>query len=133
MKVYLEYKLRKFQFEMCLLLISVTMSAFFRHYPEFKKYPFPAELTFSWYWYYAMQQNGDDQAAPGVRAMAEKLALRQKITSLASLLLPGIQAQLTLNGIAGSDLESHLEFQRAIRKYHERMWLSSNELSIQNC
>ena len=101
----------------------VALNSFYRHYPQFKKYPFPEELAFSWYWYFAMQQNGDDQAAPGARSMQHKLAQRNDFTNAVAFILPGIQTQLTLNGIAGSDLQQHLDFQQALRNYHEQLRL----------
>ncbi|MDR6570645.1 DUF3526 domain-containing protein [Chitinophaga ginsengisegetis] len=101
----------------------VALNSFYRHYPQFKKYPFPEELAFSWYWYFTMQQNGDDQAAPGARSMQHKLAQRNDFTNAVAFILPGIQTQLTLNGIAGSDLQQHLDFQQALRNYHEQLRL----------
>lgn len=103
---------------------SVTMNSFYEHYPQLKQYPFPQDQTFSWYWYYAMQQNGDDQAAKSLSAMAKKLEQRDRFTNLTAALLPGIQTQLIFNQLAGSDLKSHLEFQKAVRKYHEKLRLS---------
>lgn len=102
---------------------SITMDSFFKHYPQLKKYPFPQEQSFSWYWYYAMQQNGDDQAAQSLSAMSRKLEQRDRFTKITSLILPGIQTQLILNQLAGSDLQNHLEFQMAVRKHHEKLRL----------
>lgn len=102
---------------------SVALNSFYQHYPQFKKYPFPQEQAFSWYWYFAMQQNGDDQAAPGAKAMNRKLQQRSRFTDMAALMMPGIQTQLALNGIAGSDLQQHLQFQQALRRYHEQLRL----------
>jgi len=101
----------------------ITMDKFYRHYPQFKQYPFPEELTFSWYWYYAMQQMGDDDAALSTAKMTAKLNQRQQFTNLSTLLLPGIQTQLGLNEIAGSDLQNHLGFLQALRVYHEKVRL----------
>lgn len=102
----------------------VTMDKFFEHYPQFKKYPFPSELTFSWYWYYAMQQMGDDEAAESAGHMMKKLEERQGFSSISALLFPGIQTQLGLNELAGSDLQSHLNFLKALKAYHEKLRLS---------
>lgn len=102
---------------------SKTMDKFYAHYSQFKQYPFPSELSFSWYWYYAMQQMGDDEASAGARSMAEKLNKRHEFTNLTALFLPGIQTQLRLNELAGSDLENHLKFQQAIKAYHEQIRL----------
>ncbi|SFA53475.1 ABC-2 type transport system permease protein [Pedobacter suwonensis] len=102
---------------------DVTMKPFFKHYPQLKKYPFPEKKTFSWYWYYAMQQMGDDQAFASRLAIEKKLASRQDFTDIFAFFLPTIQTQLGLNKMAGSDLATHLEFQQAVRKYHEQIRL----------
>jgi len=99
---------------------EVTMKPFFEHYPQLKQYPFPADKTFSWFWYYGMQQMGDDQALESRKAVAEKLKLRQHFTSIAALFLPTIQTQLGVNEVAGTDLNAHLAFQEAYRSFHEQ-------------
>lgn len=111
---------------------SKTMDKFYQHYPQFKQYPFPAELSFSWYWYYAMQQMGDDEALAGAISMSEKLVKRHQFTNLTTLFLPGIQTQLRLNEMAGSDLENHLNFQKAVKAYHEKIRLYFYPLIFQN-
>lgn len=100
-----------------------TMARFFQHYPQFRKYPFPADAEFSWYWYYAMQQMGDDEAAGSTERLAEKLTKRQNFSAVTSLFLPGIQAQLKLNELANADLQQHLHFLKALRAYHEKLRL----------
>ncbi|QIL42128.1 DUF3526 domain-containing protein [Pedobacter sp. HDW13] len=102
---------------------SVTMIPFFKHYPELKKYPFPDAKTFSWYWYYGMQQMGDDAAVASRLLIEKKLASRQYFTEVVALFFPSIQMQLGVNVLAGTDLDSHLDFQQAIRKYHESVRL----------
>nr|WP_276903800.1 DUF3526 domain-containing protein [Pedobacter kyonggii] len=102
---------------------EVTMKPFFDHYPQLKQYPFPQEKTFSWFWYYAMQQMGDDQAIASRRAIENKLAARQRFTNTLAFFFPTIQTQLGINNMAGSDLNTHLHFQEAVRKYHEQIRL----------
>jgi len=96
------------------------MKPFFEHYPQLKQYPFPADKTFSWFWYYGMQQMGDDQAVESRKAVAKKLRSRQYFTSIAALFLPTIQTQLCINEVAGTDLNTHLAFQEAYRSFHEQ-------------
>jgi len=102
---------------------EVTMKPFFEHYPELKQYPFPQKKTFSWFWYYAMQQMGDDQAMVSRRAIENKLAARQRFTNTLAFYFPTIQTQLGINNMAGSDLNAHLDFQQAVRNYHEQIRL----------
>jgi ABC-2 type transport system permease protein len=102
---------------------KVTMDKFFAHYPQFRKYPFSEDEAFSWFWYYAMQQMGDDEAATGVAAMSAKLRQRQQFTNTAALMLPGIQATLRLNEVAGADMQHHLDFLQTLKDYHEKIRL----------
>lgn len=102
---------------------EVTMKPFYEHYPQLRKYPFPEEKTFSWYWYYAMQQMGDDQALESKKAIEHKLQSRQNFTKIVALFFPSIQTQIGINELAGSDLNAHLNFQNAVRKYHEQIRL----------
>lgn len=111
---------------------EVTMKPFFEHYPQLKKYPFPQEKTFSWFWYYAMQQMGDDQALASRLAIKHKLESRQHFTQNVALLFPTIQTQLGVNKLAGSDLDNHLGFQEAARKYHEQIRLHFYPAIFQN-
>lgn len=111
---------------------EVTMKPFFEHYPQFKKYPFPQEKTFSWFWYYAMQQMGDDQALASRLAIKHKLESRKHFTQNVALLFPTIQTQLGVNKLAGSDLDNHLGFQEAARKYHEEIRLHFYPAIFQN-
>ncbi|MGM9478753.1 DUF3526 domain-containing protein [Pedobacter sp. GSP4] len=102
---------------------EVTMKPFFKHYPELAKYPFPQEKTFSWFWYYAMQQMGDDQAKESRLSIENKLALRQRFTYIAAFFFPTIQTQLGINKMAATDLDTHLDFQQAVRQRHEQIRL----------
>ena len=101
----------------------ITMDKFFKHYPQFKAYPFPEDKEFSWFWYYAMQQMGDDESVASTQQMSAKLMQRQHFTNMTSFFLPGIQAQLQLNELAGSDLQNHLQFLKALKAYHEKLRL----------
>ncbi|GAA3953254.1 hypothetical protein GCM10022246_04290 [Pedobacter ginsengiterrae] len=103
---------------------EVTMKPFFEHYPQLKKYPFPEEKAFSWYWYYAMQQMGDDQAFESRKAVERKLQSRQDFTRIIALFFPSIQTQIAMNELASSDLNAHLNFQNSVRKYHELIRLN---------
>jgi ABC-2 type transport system permease protein len=111
---------------------EVTMKPFFEHYPQLRQYPFPEDLTFSWYWYYGMQQMGDDQALESRKSVEKKLASRQQFTNIVALFFPTIQTQLAINELAGSDLNTHLEFQQAVRKYHEQLRLHFYPAIFQN-
>jgi len=100
-----------------------SLKPFYNHYPQYKKYPFPEEKSFSWYWYFAMQQQGDDEAAGSKKSVSDKLDARASFTKIASYFVPSIQTQLFINNIAGSDLNQHLQFQQEVRRYHEELRL----------
>jgi ABC-2 type transport system permease protein len=101
---------------------KITMDKFYSHYPQFKSYPLP-EAEFSWLWYYAMQQAGDDDSAVQSKELLAKLAQRNHASALIALFIPTLHTQLQLNEIAKSDLENQLLFLKATRQFHEKLRL----------
>ncbi|MBT31741.1 MAG: ABC transporter permease [Thalassobius sp.] len=99
-----------------------TMERFYADYPQFKKYGFPKE-GFTWLWYYAMQQMGDDEAKEDSDAMKSKILQREKTSQLIGWLIPTIHTQLTFNNIAGTSLGDHMNFLDATNQFHEKMRL----------
>lgn len=97
-----------------------TMDKFYAHYPQFKKYTLPDD-NFSWLWYYAMQQMGDDESNQQSEAMREKITQREKASSTAALFMPTMHAQLLFNDLAGSSLENHMNFLDHTQAFHEKM------------
>ena len=96
-----------------------TMRKFYAHYPQFKKYVLP-DKEFSWLWYYAMQQMGDDDAADHSRAMKQKLLQRNKASETVGYFLPTLHAQLQLNALAQSGLQNQLQFLDSTTTFHEK-------------
>jgi ABC-2 type transport system permease protein len=101
---------------------KVTMDKFYAHYPQFRKYPLP-DKEFSWLWYYAMQQMGDDDAREQAVQMRGKLWQREKVSRLLAYFVPTLHAQHQLNTIARSGLRNHLQFLDSTTKFHEKMRL----------
>lgn len=97
-----------------------TMEKFYRKYPEYRTFPI-SEDKFSWGWYYAMQNAGDEDSADASRKFAEKLAKRQHITEKISWFLPTVNTQLEFNGIAQTDIGTHLNYLDSVRNYHEKI------------
>jgi ABC-2 type transport system permease protein len=95
-----------------------TMVRFYQKYPEYKDFPIP-EDKFSWGWYYAMQQMGDEDSADAAARFREELEQRNNFTEWASWLLPSVAAQLQFNEIAQTDLENHLSYLDSVRNFHE--------------
>jgi len=102
---------------------QVTMDRFYAHYPQFKTYGLPDE-SFSWLWYYAMQQMGDDESAEQSAALREKLLQREVTSRHIAWLVPTLHTQLYLNELAQSGLGNQLRFLDAVNGFHEKKRLS---------
>jgi len=98
---------------------KVTMDKFYSHYPQFKKYGVPEE-TFSWLWYYAMQQMGDDESLQQSSEMGKKILLREEASQSIGLVIPTMHAQLLFNDIAKTGLKDHLHFLDRTSEFHEQ-------------
>lgn len=96
-----------------------TIEKFHQQYPQFSAYDHPQEASFSWLWYFAMQQMGDDQAAQDAQALKEKLRFRNSFSIAAGWLFPTIHTQLSLNALARSDLNHHIGYWEALEAFHE--------------
>lgn len=101
---------------------AVTMDKFYAHYPEFKKYPLP-DKTFSWLWYYAMQQMGDDESRQAALELKQKLQQREQATAFFACFSPSIHTQLAFNRLAAADLQQQLQYWEATERFHERLRL----------
>jgi len=101
---------------------KITIDKFYKHYPQFKSYALP-EVEFSWLWYYAMQQAGDDDSAGQSRELAAKLEQRNKASQFIALFIPTLHTQIQLNEIAKSDLGNQLLFLKETKQFHEKLRL----------
>jgi ABC-2 type transport system permease protein len=99
-----------------------TMDKFYSHYPQFKVYPLP-DKEFSWLWYYAMQQAGDDDSAKQSQELENKLQQRNNASQLIAQFIPTLHTQIQLNEIAQSDLGNQLLFLKETKLFHEKMRL----------
>lgn len=96
-----------------------TIKKFTDHYPQFVKYKHPEGQSFSWFWYFAMQQMGDDEAVEATKAMKAKLQQRNTFSQTVGYLFPSMHAQLSLNTLSRSDMTNYLNFTSALEKFHE--------------
>ncbi|NML22180.1 DUF3526 domain-containing protein [Pseudoflavitalea sp. G-6-1-2] len=108
-----------------------TLDKFYRHYPQFKKYGQP-DSSFSWLWYYAMQQLGDDDAREHTDAMYRKLHQREDASASIARWFPSLHAQHQLNSIAGSGLRNQLLFLQRAAAFHEQKRLFFYPLIFDN-
>ncbi len=97
-----------------------TIARFHRHYPQFSQYQHPQDKDFSWLWYYAMQQMGDDQAAAQAQSLREKLQKRNTFSSRAGMFFPAIHTQLSLNALSLSDMDNYQHFMARLEEFHEQ-------------
>jgi ABC-2 type transport system permease protein len=100
--------------------LAETMTRFYRRYPEWRDIPVP-EHRYSNAWYYAMQQRGDDEAAPAAAEYRERHTRKLAWTGRALMLFPPALLQSVLNAIARTDLESHLAYLDSVGAYHEAL------------
>lgn len=101
---------------------QATLDKFYKHYPQFKNYPLP-ETEFSWLWYYAMQQMGDDESAVQSKEFESKLEQRNNTGELIARFIPTLHTQIQLNEIAKSDLRNQLLFLKETKQFHEKLRL----------
>lgn len=94
-----------------------TMQSFFRSHPEWKDTP-PLPEGFHWKWYYAMHQAGDDAVAAQAAQYRDSLWSREEWTRRAGLLLAGVNVQVLLHRLAGTDLEARLAYMDRISAFH---------------
>jgi len=99
-----------------------TMDKFYKHYPQFSKYTVQ-EQGFSWLWYYAMQQMGDDESKEEREAMYAKINNREQLSTTLAQFFPPLQVQLSMNAIAKTSLTHHVTFLDATTKFHEELRL----------
>ncbi len=97
-----------------------TMQKFFQQYPEYASFQAPPD-KFSWGWYYAAQQLGDEEAAAASAQLRAKLEQRQQWMRRLAWLVPTINAQSAFNQIAQTELDNHLAYLDSVRRFHEAM------------
>ena len=99
---------------------SATMESFYRDYPEWSDQDVPEDV-FTWGWYYAMQHRGDRAAREASRTYRDTLRRREAWARKWSLIAPPLAAQLALDRLARTDLAAQLDYQDAVRRFHERL------------
>lgn len=97
-----------------------TVAKFHKHYPQFSQFKHPKAKDYSWLWYYAMQQMGDDEAVTESLNFKEKLKKRNAFSSTAGMFFPSIHAQLSLNALSLSDMDNYLNFIEKLENFHEQ-------------
>ncbi|MFY9243627.1 MAG: DUF3526 domain-containing protein [Polaribacter sp.] len=99
-----------------------TLDKFYAHYPQFSNYELQEE-GFSWLWYYAMQQMGDDESKQEKDAMYAKIEKRELLSKKIAQFFPPLQMQLAMNEIANTSLTDQVNFLNATTQFHEDLRL----------
>lgn len=99
-----------------------TIKKFYKHYPQFKAYGYPAD-GFNWLWYYAMQQMGDDDSKKERDALNEKIRQREQTSRKLATIIPNMHLQLIFNQLAGTGMRQQQNYLDATRKFHEKLRL----------
>lgn len=98
---------------------SVTMDKFYKEYPEYQKYKISEEAYYVAGWYFAMQYVADKEAEPTSQQMEQKLIERQNKAEIFGNFLPTVGVQRLYQSLAKTDLETHLEYLKSVRKHHK--------------
>jgi len=80
---------------------------------------FGTSLCNSWFWYFAMQQLGDDAAAESSKAMKAKLQQRNNFSQTVGYFFPSMHTQLSVNALSRSDMTNYLNFLNQLEAFHE--------------
>ncbi|MDQ6531376.1 DUF3526 domain-containing protein [Flavobacterium sp. LHD-85] len=102
---------------------TATMEKFYKHYPQFRTCKLDEKAEFTWLWYYAMQQMGDDESAEQSKELESKLQQRNHFSEVIAQFIPTLHTQIQLNEIAKSDLKNQLLFLNETSKFHEKLRL----------
>lgn len=100
--------------------IEPTIQKFKMHYPQFSEFKHPEGANFSWLWYYAMQQMGDDESVNKSRLLKKKIRARTKLSSQIGMLFPTIHTQLAFNALSHSNMADYLSFIEGLEEFHEQ-------------
>lgn len=97
-----------------------TIQKFVKHYPQFAQYKHPKEARFSWFWYFAMQQMGDDEAAKQSKELQQKIKKRIGLSKSTGMFFPSAHTHLVLNHLANTGLQNQLNFIQVLEEFHEK-------------
>ena len=101
-----------------------TIEKFKQHYPQYQQYTHPEGASFGWFWYYAMQQMGDDESIEARQAMKAKLHRRNNLTQAIGCFVPSIHAQLGMNSLSKTGMTNYLNYMEALETHHEELRLN---------
>ncbi|MCG8425223.1 MAG: DUF3526 domain-containing protein [Proteobacteria bacterium] len=99
---------------------AATMEPFLARRTEYADVSIPQE-RFSWPWYYAMHEVGDQQVAEQIASHRAQLERRAQTLERLSALAPPIALQLAFDRLARTDMLTYLRHGDSIAAYHEEL------------
>lgn len=103
--------------------LKPTLEKFYARYPQYSSFSHPKESDFTWLWYFAMQQQGDEESSTDVRELKNKLGQRLELSKVVSWIIPTVHTQIALNSIGLSDQGNYLNYLSALEDFHEELKL----------
>lgn len=99
---------------------DVSMDAFYARHPEWEGVMEIGE-NFTWTWYYAFQQVGDQTVEPLSLAYREGRARRDSLAGWSSLISPATALQRVLERAAETDTQAASAYEQNVRRYHAEL------------
>lgn len=96
---------------------DVSMDAFYARHPEWDGVMDIGE-NFTWTWYYAFQQVGDQTVEPLSLAYREGRTRRDRFAGWSSLVSPATALQRVLERVAKTDTQAASTYEDNVRDYH---------------
>lgn len=97
-----------------------TMQPFIDRHPEWADYA-DVGSAFSWTWYYAFQQVGDQTAEPLARQYRSARLARDAAAGRAALFSPASLVERYFQHLARTDAGAMIAYEDAVRAYHARL------------
>lgn len=99
---------------------SAVMVPFYETYPQYSHYIIP-EDRFTYSWYYAMMFATDREAEQSSEILFDKLQQRYDAGRTLGYFLPSLLLQNKFNEVAKTDLNDHIDYLKAVKKFHRNI------------
>lgn len=99
-----------------------TLKKFYQEYPQYAQFKLPNK-TFSWLWYYAMQNAGDSESRNISMKKDEMIYSRDKLARRLAIINPLQQLQFVFDDLSGTSILEYESYKRATFNYHKKLRL----------
>ena len=96
---------------------STTMAAFAVRHPQWAAHT-AVERPFTWKWYFAFQQVGDQKAQRLSDAYTAGREKRDRLAGWLAVIAPPVLLERSLQALAGTDVRSSLAYEARVRTFH---------------